>query len=138
VVGLFAVVALTACGGAKGELLAEPASLDFGVIDFQQEVPSEGLNPQELALTNDTDAELLVEITGFDADHLCIPGVDAAPSPITTLAAGESYSLFVGVCGYDSAAGERDSLVEGLLVFDAEGLEEALEVPWSFTPVRSI
>lgn len=141
---LFALLTTLACkGGGGAELLeASPASLDFGVVDFQGPPincdPDEGgCAPTALDLTNVSDATISLSAPqGYDGERLCLDGFEAdGPLSFGDLAPGSTYRITVSVCGY--AAGERDVEVSGALSFGADG-EAALSVPWSFTPVRAI
>jgi hypothetical protein len=125
------------CGGKEGALVVSPAELAWGEVDFQREMPEGGHDPLELTITNDSESEVELKLAAFDFDRLCLPGFTAAPATITSLDAGGSYLLRVGVCGYSAEAGERDTEVRGELVFTADGAVDGV-APWSFTPVEDL
>ena len=135
--GLFAALAL-GCG-SKGELTVTPARLDFGEVDFQEALPDEGLAAQELVLRNSGAAELDLQVLNLDEAHLVLGAaglVSSAPPTLSTLLPGERLVVTIGV--HDYLPGERDTLVEGSFTLDDDSLDAPVEVPWSFTPVRSI
>ncbi|MBL8619093.1 MAG: hypothetical protein JNM72_26000 [Deltaproteobacteria bacterium] len=124
--------------GAKASLSLSPAEIAWGEVDFQQDQPEGGYDPQQLLIENTGDAEIEVELLSFDFDHLCLPGFDGAPATIGAVAAGESFSLFIGVCDYDPAAGERDTVVSGTIAVGVVDGDAVAEAGWSFTPVENI
>ncbi len=128
---------LSGCG-AKSTLSLSPAEIAWGEVDFQQDQPEGGYDPQQLLIENTGDAEVEVELLTFDFDHLCLPGFDSAPATIGAVAAGESFSLFVVVCDYDPAAGERDTEVSGTIEVGVVDGDAVAEAAFSFTPVERI
>lgn len=141
---LVALLSASACkgGGGEGPIEASPASLDFGVVDFQGpplncDPDDGGCAPISLDLTNVSEATISLSAPqGYDGERLCVDGFEAdGPLSFGDLAPGSTYRVTVSVCGY--AAGERDTEVSGSLSFGADG-ETALTVPWSFTPVRAL
>jgi hypothetical protein len=128
---------LSGCG-AKSTLSLSPAEIAWGEVDFQQDQPEGGYDPQQLLIENTGDAEVEVELVTFDFAHLCLPGFDSAPATIGAVAAGESFSLFIGVCDYDPAAGERDTEISGTIAVGVVDSEDVAEATFSFTPVERI
>lgn len=127
---------LSACGSA-GLVTAFPTSLDFGAVDFLDDVPSGGFAPTVLTVRNGGEADLAIALTDVDFERLCVAGFAASPIDIGTLSPGSSYVLTVGVCGYDREGGERDTLVSGAFTIEADGAEPVV-VPWSFTPTLGL
>ena len=134
---VLAASGLSGCG-SKATLPLSPAEIGWGEVDFQQDQPEGGYDPQQLLIENTGDAEIEVELLSFDFGHLCLPGFDSAPASIGAVAAGESFSLFVGVCDYDPAAGERDTVVSGSIEVGVVDGEDVADAAWSFTPVENI
>lgn len=114
-----------------------PDVVDFGEIDFMHhpgDMPSGGYNQTEIVVTNKGDGDATVEVTELDWDHLCVEGFTDTPIVLPTLAKNESYILLVGVCDYDAAAGERDTLVSGSIPFAGDDVDNTATAEWSFTP----
>ena len=131
-------LSLTACAsGEPDSLSVAPASLDWGEVDFQEEMPTEGYDETTVSITNEAEEEVTVEVVELDLDHLCSPGIPSTPFEIGTLSEGQSLSFFVAVCEYSPEAGERDSEQTGTMVFRSSAGGQA-EVGWSFTPVERL
>jgi hypothetical protein len=124
-----------ACGG-EPVVNFSPARLDFGTVDFAEEVPEGGFAPIALTVRNDGERDLPWSLTTLDGERLCIPGIGEAPVELPDLAADASQTYTVGVCGYVAEAGDRDTLVTGSLRFDIDGA--SFSVPWGFTPVLGL
>ena len=137
-----ALVAL-ACGamtaackaGDPDSLTASPTDIEWGEVDFQQEMPTTGYDEQTINLTNESDEDVTVEIIELDLDHLCSPGIPSTPFEVGTLRPGQTLGVFVSVCDYRREDGERDSEQTGTVVFSSSAGGEAA-VGWSFTPVE--
>ena len=128
---------LAACGGDSA-LSVSPERIDWGEIDFQSAAPEGGFSPRSIAVTNGGKGPATLQLDSFDFERLCLPGFTSVPAEIGEVAAGEDFTLEVGVCGYDSAAGERDQLISGQLrISDTDSGDEVV-VEWSFTPVRAV
>ena len=100
-------------------------------------MPAEGYAATELAVENGGSGTVVLELDSLDFAHLCLPGFTDAPAEIGEVKGGESFSLFVGVCGYDAAAGERDLQISGQIVISDADSGEQVSVDWTFTPTRS-
>jgi hypothetical protein len=131
---------LFACG--EGDLAVQPVSLSWGEVDFQTSDCTDctcenGCQPMTLTLTNAGDADLHVELPlGVDA-HLCPFGYDGTfPIDLGTLSPDASFTLTFSVCYYEP--GERDTLVEGTIDLETDGIDTVIRVPFSFTPIRII
>lgn len=133
----FLLVAMAACG-PKGELTVSPADIDWGEVDFQQELPAAGYDAQNIALVNQGEDELVVTVRAFDDERLLLGALleSEEPPTLTPIPAGQTVVVTVGVKGY--AEGERDTLVEGSFEFASEDLKDPVTVTWSFTPIRVI
>lgn len=132
---LVLVPAAFACGG-EPVINFSPARLDFGTVDFAEEVPEGGFAPIALTVRNDGDRDLEWSLTTLDAQRLCIPGIGEAPATLPTLTADAAQTYEIGVCGYVPEAGDRDTLVTGSVSFDIDG--SSFSVPWGFTPVLGL
>ena len=132
------VLLLPACRGPRGSLQVEPLSIDFGEVDFQQEMPDGGYDPRVITLSNRGEQDLDVWLPGYDQERLCLEGFTAAEGVIElpTLSPGSPYLLTLSVCGYLS--GERDLEVEGALRFLNDGEEPAVDLEYRFIPVREL
>ena len=135
---LVAVGLGSGCSKDAGQLGVFPSALDYGAVDFLEEMPEEGYASTELRLTNNGEVPFTLTLATFDFDHLCAPGFASAPTELVDLEPDESYSLFVGVCAYSAEGGERDSEVSGEIVFESDDLDAPVAVPWSFTPVLGL
>ena len=126
------------CGKDAGQLGVFPSALDYGEVDFLDEMPEEGYASTELRLTNSGEVPLALTLATLDLDHLCAPGFGSVPADLVELEPEESYSLFIGVCAYSAEGGERDSEVRGQIVIESDDLDGPVSVPWSFTPVLGL
>ena len=126
---------LAACSAP--ELHARPDDLDFGEVDFAQEMPSEGYELQDVTLQNKSDSTLSLYITNFDFEHLCLQGFSEIPADLGSINPGSSYALYVSVCDYIEENGERDDLIEGEITIEYND-KYTLQIPWSFTPVLNL
>lgn len=124
-------------GGDPGSLVATPADIAWGDVDFQEEMPDVGYQETEIVLRNDAEEQVLVDVVAFDFDHLCSPGLPSAPFEVGTLTPGQQLSFFVAVCDYSREGGERDSELSGTVVFESD-IGGRAEVAWSFTPVENL
>lgn len=131
------LVPLAACG-PKGELTVTPTDIAWGEIDFQQELPATGYAPQNIALVNQGDDDLVVTVRAFDDERLLLGALLDAEDPptLTPIPPLQTVVITVGVKAY--LEGERDTLVEGSFEFASDDLKEPVPVTWSFTPIRVI
>lgn len=134
---MLAALLVVGCGN-KGSLEADPAEIAWGEIDFQQEMPEGGYTVQTVSLISAGEDAVEPTIVAFDFDHLCLEGFEDVPATIPALEPGDVYVLNIGVCGYDPAAGERDSVVSGEIGIEHTGGDSPLVIPWSFTPTEEI
>lgn len=134
------VALIAACGGPKGEIELAPKRLDFGEVDFQDEMPEGGYLRTEVVLTSAGEADVTATLAKIDLVHLCLEGFNEGmiPAELPVLAPDQDYSLFFSVCAYVEEDGERDTLVSGDVVIETDGDPERILLPWSFTPVRNI
>ena len=121
-----------------GSVSLSPNPLEFGEIDFNQNLPEAGYNVQEVFLRNDGDEDLDLVISGVDETRVLLSGQFLTQKPLTlmTIAPEQFHTLTLGIIGYDVEGGERDTLVEGYIIVDATNLKEPARLNWSFTPVR--
>ena len=119
---------------ASPEITAFPSSIDFGVVNFRETLPTEGYAAQDLQLKNTGTVETTVSLIVADDQRLCFDGIEAIPSQLSVLEPEATFTLRVGVCDYIEENAERDSELNGLLSFETDG-EPGPEVPWSFIPV---
>jgi len=125
------------CGGSNTLLEFDPPSVDWGVVDFQQDLPEGGYGQVDVSVWNRGERAVDLQVGSFDLDRLCVNGwTGEGPYPLGPLNPGSFYLLAMGVCGY--VMGERDTLVAGQIdVEDDDGVVLA-SLPWSFTPIRDL
>ena len=123
---------------STGSVSLSPNPLEFGEIDFNQDLPEAGYNAKEVFLRNDGEEDLDLVITGVDDSRLLLSGQFLTQKPLTLMTIGpeQFHTLTLGIIGYDVEGGERDTLVEGYFIVDAPNLKEPARLNWSFTPVR--
>jgi hypothetical protein len=112
-----------------------PERLDFGVVDFTQDLPDSGFAATTLVLTNTGSGDPEVTLIDFPFDWLCAEGFSGAPAEVGSLGPGEELRFTVGVCAYDAEQGvdvERSGTVD----FDIG--DARTTVPWSFTPTNDL
>lgn len=119
------------------ELRFSPEELDFGEVDFSEEMPEGGYSPLALRLTNESTKDLSLYITDFDFNHLCLLGFSDLPADLGSLSPDSSYSAMVSVCDYIEENGERDDLLQGTITV-AYNEKYTLSIPWSFTPILDV
>lgn len=126
---------LMACGGNE-TIAITPPTLEFGSVDFQQELPPAGHNVIELSLENTGKRPLSIAFSAFPDDRLTISALFASTSPPTLadLESGSTHVVQIGVSAYE--LGERDTQVEGTIQLAAAG--EFFAIPFDYVPVRII
>lgn len=125
-----------ACSG--GELTAFPSQIIWGNVDFQSTMPDVGYDARDISLTNTGTLNLDVSLDSYADVYLCLEGLDSGAQDLGDLEPDQSYSLLVGVCGYQPDQGERDTEITGVLSISHNGANSPVEIPWSFTPVLII
>ncbi|MFK7928008.1 MAG: hypothetical protein AB8H79_07450 [Myxococcota bacterium] len=131
----WACVAALTIGCGSGEITVTPASLDFGVVDFNQANPGGGYNAVEWTVTNSGTRDLQPIIRGVDDERLTLAGrLEDSEPPWLQLPEGSVSVLTIGVAGYE--AGEWDTEVSGTITISADGLKEDVAVPFTYTPTR--
>jgi hypothetical protein len=130
---LLASVLATGCTPPAG-LVFSPATLAFGEVDFNGEVPDEGYATEVVTLTNEGKSTFVIALPEYDPDRLCLAGFGTQEFPVALgdLGPGAAYTFTVGVCGYVS--GEIDTEVTTELEVDSD--DGAITLPITFTPVR--
>lgn len=131
----FLLPVLTAgCTPSPG-LVFSPASLAFGEVDFEGELPDEGYAVLTTVLRNAGKTTIAISLPEYDTDRLCLGGFDTQvfPFDLGPLNPGAAYTFQVGVCGYVS--GEAGTEVATELRVDGE--DETASLPITFTPMRS-
>ena len=138
------LLALLACG-SQGDLELTPRSVEWGEVNFQNEPCTDcecdaGCGPTELTLLNEGEADLNVQLpNGYDGERLCIAGFPEYDEPIDlgVIAPDSSYTLTLSVCGYVvGTSSEQGEALSGTMTFITDGEKGAVELEWSFTPIR--
>ncbi len=125
------------CADKVGELVVDPAFLDFGEVDFMLTPPLYGYDQRSVDLINEGERDLDIRIPSYDRVHLCLEGYDSEEGVIelTPLPPGSRHVLLVGVCGYDHYAGELGSTIEGRIQLVNDGRDPLEMLEFSLTPV---
>ncbi len=131
---LIPLLLLVACGGDP--LVVTPTNIQWGEVDFQEDMPVDGYDAQQVILQNTGNKELQFRVTGFDESHLQLGAIwqDAGSYTLLPTAGGSSNVLSVGVIDYE--LGELTTEVSGSFSITADGLRDPVVVSWAFTPVR--
>ncbi|TNE86519.1 MAG: hypothetical protein EP330_22535 [Deltaproteobacteria bacterium] len=126
---------LVGCGGGD-PLAIRPEVLDFGEVDFQQELPSAGYDVIELSLENTGGRALEIAFPAFPEARLRLSALFASDGPPTLapLEPGETQIVQIGVWAYE--LGERDTEVETEVTVTAGG--DTWRIPASYVPIRQI
>ncbi len=129
---------LAACDQEQGELSVYPQSVDFGTVNFMEEMPGEGYAQQSIDVMNVGLADLNVWLPSYDQVHMCLEGFEASEGTIElpTISPESRYILKLAVCGYDQYGGELESEIRGDIQLLNDGVDPLVELPYSFTPVR--
>ena len=120
-------------------LSVDPASLDWGEVDFQQDLPPNGYGEKQLTLTNTGERDLDIVLRDFPTDRFVLgtpPLALADPPTLEPLSPGQTVTLTVGVLDYES--GELTTTVTGDFSFTADGLDSPAVATWSYTPIRDL
>lgn len=125
-----------ACGPEPVTFAFDPASLDFGVVDFPPEMPDAGYAQQVLTITNTGETAGNLTLPEPDPEIFCIEGFSEAnyPADLGEVRPGSSYLLKVGLCGYPP--GKQDQLVETSIEIRTDGDPAVLVADVTFTPNR--
>jgi len=130
---------LMGCGSTDGQLVADPDTIPWGEIDFQEDKPEGGYNAQTITLTNTgTEDTVNATVVAFDFDHLCLDGFSSIPIEIPELNPGSSYVLTVGVCDYNRETGERDDVITGEIGIEHDGTNSPTVISWQFVPIEDL
>lgn len=129
---------LAACAGKEGVLTLEPAFIDWGEVNFHENMPLEGYDQRDVKLTNNGEADLNVSIPGYDREHLCMIGFEDQDGLIELppLSPGSYYELWLTVCNYDPEAGEMGSTFDGRIQLVNDGDDPVEMLEYTFTLVR--
>ena len=117
-------------------LSVSPDNLDFGEVNFREEMPEGGYHPLELTIQNTSTKDVDLYLQDADLTHLCVEGFTNIPTNVSKLSPNDRFVFLVSVCDYIEENGERDDLLTGAILLD-DGTS-TYEVPWSFTPVLDI
>jgi hypothetical protein len=131
------LLALLAC--SKTEIGVTPQFLDWGEVDFQQEMGTSGYEPQTMIITNTGEKDVDIQLVGFPSDRLLLGVAQLAsddPPTLPTLPPTASHQFTIGVQSYE--LGEQTTLVEGSFDVTAEGVKEPITVNWQYVPIRDL
>lgn len=127
---------LLACGPEPVTFAFEPASLDFGEVDFPPEMPDGGYAQLGLSVTNTGETDGVLSLPEPDPEIFCIAGFTTQEFPVNigTVNPGSTYVFTVGLCGYPP--GSAGTLLDTSFDIRTDGDPDTLTVPVSFTPNR--
>jgi hypothetical protein len=132
---------LAACAPDEGVLVLEPATIEWGEIDFQDTPPLYGFDQRQVDLVNEGSVDLEIRVLGYDRERLCLEGYEQEDGSfdLPTLSPGSRAVLLVGVCGYltGDTWSEIGSEVRGRIQLMNDGADPVEMLEYSFTPVRN-
>lgn len=123
---------------AEPNLDWSPTELDLGTVDFAQDMPEEGYNPETVTITNVGEREdVVLEVADYDAERLCLPGFPdrTPPFELATVPPGLYALLNVAVCG--QVAGDLGQTITTEIRLTTSGEPTEIRIPVTFLSTRS-
>lgn len=115
-----------------------PTELDLGTVDFAQDMPEEGYNPDTVTFTNVGEKnDVVLTVADYDTERLCLPGFPdrAPPFELATVPPGLYALLNVAVCG--QVAGDVGQTITTEVRLTTSGEPGDIVVPVTFVSTRS-
>ncbi|MSQ02234.1 MAG: hypothetical protein EXR71_10145 [Myxococcales bacterium] len=130
------VILAAGCGPEPVSFSFEPATLEYGIVDFPPEMPDDGYAQMMLSITNAGETAGNLTLPEPDLDIFCIAGFvkENYPAELGEVRPGSTYLLDVGLCGYPPSM--QDLLVETGFEVQTDGDPASLDVAVAFTPNR--
>ena len=128
-------------GCTKTEITYSPDIIEWGEINFYDEMPENGYDEQNIVFQNIGKKQISLLVSGFNSEYFCIADEEKDYVYMADLYPNQIFEVSVSVCDYMEEYGQRDELVEGEFeIFDeTKGAKTKIgHIDWSFTPVIHI
>ena len=128
-------------GCTKTEITYTPDIIEWGEINFYDDMPENGYDEQNIVFQNIGKKQISLLVSGFNSEYFCIKNADTDFIEIDDLYTNQIFEVSVSVCDYMEENGQRDEYVEGQFeIFDEtkDSKKKIGEINWSFTPVIHI
>ena len=127
-------------GCTKTEIEYSPTFIDWGEINFYNEMPENGYEPQNIVFRNMGKKQTSLSVSGFNKEYFCVVGeLENSFIDISELEPNQIFEISVSVCNYVEENGERDTKISGQFqIFDEIQYKNIGSIDWSFTPIIQI
>ena len=128
-------------GCTKTEITYTPNVIEWGEINFYEDMPENGYGEQNIVFQNMGKKQISLLVSGFNSEYFCITKEEKDYIYIDDLYPNQIFEVSVSVCDYMEEYGQRDEYVEGQFeIFDEtkDSKKKIGEIDWSFTPVIHI
>ena len=128
-------------GCTKTEITYTPDVIEWGEINFYDDMPENGYDEQNIVFQNIGKKQISLFVSGFDSEYFCLLGQERDSISLSNLEPNQIFSVSVSVCDYIEENGQRDEELNGTFeIFDeTQGTQKKIgTINWSFTPVINI
>ena len=127
-------------GCTKIDFEYSPQVIDWGEINFYDDMPENGYEEQNIVFRNIGKKQISLNVSGFNKEYFCVVGeTEDDFVNITELESNQIFEISVSVCNYIEENGERDTEISGTFqIFDQNKKQDIGSIEWSFTPIIQI
>tara|TARA_B100000925_G_C21780567_1_gene376039 strand:- start:50 stop:466 length:417 start_codon:yes stop_codon:yes gene_type:complete len=127
-------------GCTKIDFEYSPKVIDWGEINFYDEMPENGYKEQNILFRNIGKKQISLNVSGFNKEYFCVVGeTESDFVNITELESNQIFEISVSVCNYIEENGERDTDISGTFqITDQAKNNDIGSIDWSFTPTIQI
>ena len=127
-------------GCTKTEFEYSPQVIDWGEINFYDDMPENGYEEQNILFRNNGEKQISLNVSGFDKEYFCVVReTENDFINIEELNPNQIFEISVSVCNYIEESGERDTEISGTFqIFDSNKNKDVGSIDWSFTPIIQI
>ena len=127
-------------GCTKIDFEYSPQVIDWGEINFYDDMPENGYEEQNIVFRNIGEKLISLNVSGFNKEYFCVVGeTEDDFINITELESNQIFEISVSVCNYIEENGERDTEISGTFqIFDQNKNQDIGSIEWSFTPIIQI
>ena len=127
-------------GCTKTEFEYSPQVIDWGEINFYDDMPDNGYEEQNIMFQNNGEKQISLNVSGFNKEYFCVIGqTENDFVNIEVLNPNQIFEISVAICNYIEENGERDTEISGTFqIFDSNKDTNVGSIDWSFTPIIQI
>ena len=127
-------------GCTKTEFEYSPQVIDWGEINFYDDMPENGYEEQNIVFRNNGEKQISLNVSGFNKEYFCVVGeTENDFINIEELNPNQIFEISVSVCNYIEENGERDTEISGTFqIFDSNNNKDVGSIDWNFTPIIQI